>query len=392
MLNRFRDAGYSIILVSNHSDPDFAFANCLNQPWTFLFRRPFGRDFGAFKDATLLLHEISHRDNIRFRKIVYLNDSIVTIEKDEISILKHLDRPDVEFSGITENYNKGHHVGSFVMSIGEKAFYHPKMLKYWRSFESLSTRRYAIGRGELGFSKAMRRSGFVPDIQWTLARMKVAMLKLPMTKLMEIADDMEPHFRRQIESPFHLIDLRLQGFLGADNLGTQARSFLSLVIGDKYPDGTKKMDKRVKVPRGSRNALLNGVFSQSNQAQPSASQDERALSFVRYRDKFANLSEDVQASITHSDIRSEMIDAMLAYVFRGSQIHHGAAPLLHLGAGLLKKDVVLRRIVQPFDIEALLARAVGGVDQSEAAREVLAKGHPSSLSGWAKVLNEWDFT
>lgn len=384
LLRRFAKAGYAVLFVSNHPRPDYVFADCLSEPWTFMFRRPFGRDFGAFKDATLLLHKISREQNRRFRKVAYFNDSIATIDANEPSIIAHLDNPQQQFAGVTENYHKGLHVGSFAMSVGEDAFYHPRMIKYWKSFKSLSTRRYAIGRGELGFSRAMRRAGFVPHVSWTLARMKQALLGMPIGKLMEIAESMEPHFRRQIESPFNVIDDRLVAFLGASNLGMQAQSILQSILGR-----TRKQAKAVspKVDGG----LMTAALIQGNQTANDP--DARALRFVRFRDRFVGMSEEEQIGAAGEMARSDLVDAMLAYIFRGSQIHHGAAVLLYVGAGLMKKDVVLRRIVEPFDIDILLRRSIGAnsPDLHEIQQEVLQKGHPYSFVGWAKLLNDWDF-
>lgn len=385
MLRRLRKAGYSIVFVSNHGNPDYVFAECLGEDWTFIFRRPFGRDFGAYKDATLFLHRLGSERGTRFRKVVYFNDSIVTVEADEPAIIAHLDNPEHQFAGVTENYHKGLHVGSFIMSVGEDAFYHPRMIRYWRQFRSLSTRRYAIGRGELGFSRAMRRAGFVPSVSWTLARMKQTLLAMPMADLMEVAESMEPHFRRQIQSPFNVVDDRIVSFLGAANLGMQAQSVLQQILGR-----TRKQAK-VTLPSMD-NGLMTAALIQS--AQSNADPDSRALRFVRFRNRFIGMPEDQQIEVAGEMARSDLVDAMLAYIFRGSQIHHGAAVLLRLGAGILKKDVVLRRIIEPFDVDFVLRRSIGAdnPDLEEISREILQKGHPYSFTGWTKLMNEWDFT
>jgi len=386
MLRRFFEAGYSVIVVSNHPNPNYVFENCLDEPWTFMWRHPFGRDFGAFRDATMLLHRLTEERGTRFKRVVYLNDSIATLSAAEPALIAHLDNPEFEFSGITENYHKGLHVGSFIMSVGEVAFYHPRMVRYWKQFKSLSTRRYAIGRGELGFSRAMRRAGFVPHVAWTLANMKERLMEYSIAQLMEIAESMEPNFRRQIRSPFDVVDDRLVGVLGANNLGMQAQSILQSILGR-----TRRQAKRI-TPQVD-NSMVTMAMLQSAQAGPDP--DSRAMRFVRFRERFVGFSEQEQIAVSQDLSRSDLVDAMLAYVFRGSQIHHGAAPLLYLGAGILKKDVVLRRIVEPFDIEILLTRSLGGSAEGEieaVVREVLAKGHPYSLSGWNKLLNDWDFT
>jgi len=349
-----------------------------------MFRRPFGRDFGAFKDATLYLHKLTQDTGLRFKKIVYFNDSVATINRNESAIITHLDKKESEFSGITENYDKGLHVGSFVMSVGERAFYHNRIIRYWHKFESLSTRRYAIGRGELGFSKAMRRAGFVPDVLWTLARMKPALLQKSTSELLQIAEAMEPHFRKQIDSPMNVIDARLVRFLGRDNIGLPDNSVVNKIL-DKLQSKKKSRSATIDPALA---AVMATQASQQGQAP-----DSREFRFVRYRDNFMGLSREWQSLQAAELGREDLVNLLLLHIFRGSQIHHGAAPLLFVGAGLIKKDVVLRRIVEPFDIEYLLERAGVPADEiPEIVHDILAKGHPYSLRGWSKLLNDWDFT
>jgi len=385
LLNRFQKIGYSVLFVSNHANPQYVFASCLDQRWVFLFRHPFGRDFGAFKDATLYLHKITQDTGNQFRKIVYINDSVATIDRDEPALIAHLDKEEADFSGITENYDKGLHVGSFVMSVGQRAFYHKRIIRYWQKFQSLSTRRYAIGRGELGFSKAMRRAGFVPDVLWTLARMKLALLQKSTSELLQIAEAMEPHFRRQIDSPMNIIDARVVRFLGRDNIGLPNDSVV-----DKILDKLQNKKKKIR-PMAAGPALMAAMVAQAT--PQSQNQDSREFRFVRYRENFMGLSRSWQSSQAAELGREDLVNLLLLHIFRGSQIHHGAAPLLFVGAGLIKKDVVLRRIVEPFDIDVLLERTgVTTEERVEISRDILAKGHPYSMRGWAKLLNDWDFT
>jgi hypothetical protein len=88
-----------------------------------------------------------------------------------------------------------------------------------------------------------------------------------------------------------------------------------------------------------------------------------------------------------------MIDTIVGYIFRGSHIHHGAAPLLFLGAGVLKKDVVLRRIIEPFNVEKLLldSRACASHEVEEILLEIVARGHPKSFRGRRALMLRWDF-
>lgn len=376
LLRKFQMRGYAILCVTNHPKPHVVLKSCQAEPWTFMLRRPFGRDFGGFKDASLLLQRYQADGRGDIERVIYLNDSIMTFSATEEGIIDHLDNDDIPFAGITENYHRSHHVGSFAMSVSGDVFNHPVVRRYWKRYTPISTRRYAIGRGELGFSKAVRRAGFIPDVRWTLTRIKAILAEKDLVFITKIASSMEPHFRRLIESPVAIADNRMRSFFGQTpsssagggkgKKGSAGRSAAAIITGSSFPSL--------------------GQVADADFAPPA--------NLIASREQYMGLSAEAQRRLSRESAREELIDVIVKYIFRGSNIHHGAAVLLFLGAGIIKKDLVLRRILEPFNVTTLLreSHACTGTELEEVTSEILAKGHPYSLRGKARLLHDWDFT
>ncbi len=355
LLTKFQKAGYAIIVCSNHPRTDELFVDAIANGWVVISRLPFGRDFGCYQDSiTWLLNGLEDQGKTAER-IVLLNDSILTFESAEAEIFRHLDAGG-DFSGLTENYNFGRHLGSFSIGLSQKVIYSKAFDKYWRKYRPYSTRRHAINAGEIGFSKKMIEAGFAPRVLWSLSRLKEVLNTHSFESLCAIAEAMEQHFRSAVGTPLAFIDREL------------AKSY--------------KTDLLAVLPEVSKETSV-----------PSEDQLAAPLAIVNIRRYLLGLEDGEQKRIALSAAKSKLIDALLQHVFRGSQIHHGAALLLFVGAGILKKDVVYRRIVEPFNVRKLLTDAKVGSEQEiiDAEFELLQKDHPYSLRGWAKALYDWDF-
>jgi hypothetical protein len=355
LLAKFQKAGYSIIICSNHPRTVELFADAIANGWVVISRMPFGRDFGCYQDSIAwLLNEINEQGQI-VERIVLLNDSILTFDSAEAEIIRHLDAGG-DFSGLTENYNFGRHLGSFSIGLSQKVIYSKAFGKYWQTYKPYSTRRHAINAGEIGFSKKMIKAGFAPRVLWSLSRLKEVLHGHSFESLCSIVEAMEQHLRSAVGTPLAFIDREL------------AKSY--------------KTDLLAMLPQVSK-----------EKSSPSEEQLAAPLAIVNIRDYLLGLEDGEQKRIAVSAAKSALIDALLRHVFRGSQIHHGAALLLFVGAGILKKDVVYRRIVEPFSVRKLLSDAKVGSQKEiiEAEFELLQKDHPYSLRGWAKTLYDWDF-
>lgn len=382
-LTKLADQGYSIIIATNHARGKSIFGKYVNVGWCVMLRRPFGRDFGCYKDASLLLYQIQQETGRQFERVIYFNDSVITMDSREEALISYLNCDEFHCAGITENYNKGHHFGSFSMAISGEVLNDRKIVKFWKDFVCLSTRRHAIGAGELKFSKVLRRSGYLYHVQWTLAHMKDRLLEVDFTTLNSIANCMEPHFITKVmPNALEVFDERLQALLGPNFLNPHSQL-------ENGVSGWKGQP-----PKRGRMQSASSQMAMPMMAGSMLDVDNIALATVRYREQLLNLPQADQIAVSSAGAKELLVDVILRYVFRGSQIHHGAAPLLFLGAGLLKKDVVLRKIVEPYNVVKLLreSKACSLAEEEEVMTEILAKGHPSSLRGKAKLMHDWDFT
>lgn len=385
-LEQFEALGYSIIVATNHPRGEALFGDLMSKRWCFLFRRPFGRDFGCYKDGMLTAYKLHDEKKIELKRVVLLNDSVITFSAHGDCVVKHLADERFKFSGMTENYNFCHHVGSFMVGLDADVVLHRRVVKYWKRYLPLSTRRYSIQRGEFGLSRVVRKAGFVPHIKFTLSEIKILLEAMDLQQLNAIANSMEPHFRKQVDSIFSLADERLYRFLNPFKLNEQKpwKPFRKPFIWSKKKALQAEMEAALAMQSDTgRNYPLTG-----------SDYDHMILSMVRYREQFIGIDRVQQGVELEKRVKEDIIDSIVQYVFRGSQIHHGAAVLLFVGAGILKKDVVLRRIVEPFNIKKLLVESGASTDMAEideACAEILSKGHPYALRGKALLMYDWDF-
>jgi hypothetical protein len=382
-LDRFHDRGYSIIVATNHPNPSAAFGG-VDRPWCFLHRLPYGRDFGCYKDSLTLLYRLHDEGKIKLGRVVLLNDSVATLPGPSQCVVDHLADEENNFAGITENYHPKQHVGSFMVALSAAVLLHPRVRQYWEDYVPLSTRRYSIRKGELGLSRAVRRAGFVPQVKFSLAQLKITMQALDFPRLMLLAEAMEPHFRASLRHPMALVD----------NALLRNISPVSWLMGRSPSRKKRSSMPQFDLGQDTKSSISESLVAGALLTGNHEDYEQKLRSIVRLRESFLGVSAPQQAAMISHTSKEKFIDSLLKYVFRGSNIHHGAAVLLFAGAGIIKKDVVFRRIVEPFNVISLLRESSPTVDLEtihEIASEILAKGHPYSLRGWQKLLYDWDF-
>lgn len=353
-LERWERRGYGIIVACHHPRAEAMLRPLAERGWCVMIRRPFGRDFGCYRDASLMLHDLQAAQGRRFSRVVYCNDSVVTMDTREEGIITFLDSPRRHFAGITDNYDRGYHISSYMFALSGEAFNNPRIHRYWQRYRALSTRRYAIGRGEIGFSRCVIRAGYLAHVQWPLAKLKTRLLALRLDEISRIAESMETHFKATTKHPLQ-----------------QMRDHAAALSITESPSGSRWFR-----PGWSQRAAL-----------------ETERSDMEQDFSVPELSSEQQGEVVSRAARDRMIDSIVNYIFRGSHIHHGAAPLLFVGGGLLKKDVVLRRIIEPYNVEKVLMEsgACASYEADEILLELVSRGHPKSFKGWRALLLRWDF-
>lgn len=373
LLEKFSNNGYSIIIASNSKKLERVFSSYLSKPWIYLIRRPFGRDFGCYRDAAMHVYSAIDRGEVELDRLIFLNDSIVITRSSIGQVFDFFEKSENDFLGLTENYNFAHHVGSFAMCVTGTALQHPLVRRYWQGFTPLSTRKYCIEKGEFGFSRIMKRAGYFPSVLWTLAHMKRMLEQAKIEDLWDICASMEKGYRDRAPSAIGLTDSKLMRF---SYLTSEPRK-------QNAKPGRKEKHQRKYMPDGER-------WSNADDALEARGEP---VWLFELREKVLGISDEKQRQIALRETKSELVNGLVAYAFRGSQVHHAAPLLFYTGAGIVKKDLIYRRIIDPFDMARLLINS-RICDEDEAVaieKEILEKGHPYSLRGKMRLLYEWDF-
>lgn len=152
-------AGLNLVVVSNAKLTPAFREELLGCSHLLIERDNLGRDFGAYKDGIEIVRE-------RFpgiERLILMNDSLFYFEKGLDRMLADLCL-DYDLIGTTETFEHHYHIQSFILSFSRALLNNPRFQKYWRRYRPISTRRWAIHRGEVGFTKKMMKAGIRPLI------------------------------------------------------------------------------------------------------------------------------------------------------------------------------------------------------------------------------------
>ena len=382
--------GYQIIIVTNKAFNENIHNMYFKEDWVFIFRRPFGRDFGCYKDAVNIIYE-NFKTEADLERVIFLNDSVHIFSNFENKLIDQLDDKSYDWSGITENYDSNHHVSSYMFSLSASALFHKKIRKFWDKYRSFSTRKYSIYRGEVGLSKALKKAGFNPNVMYTVDKMKNYLSKISLLELEKIYNLMPPSYLKNNSGYLNKLDGNLSDFIH-DNKEIGYVPEKNNNINSTWTRFKKKIElNELK----SSDLNLNHPITYMN-SQSSSDFDDRKTYIVRFRKRFYSIDEDDQKSLLIKSARTSAINELVTFTFKGSQVHHAYPILLHMEIGLIKKDSVYREIIEPFNLRYVFDQLFPSCDQDEIeemAFELFAKGHPYSfLTNFKKTaLYRWGF-
>ena len=332
----------------------------------------------------------------RLKRVLLLNDSILTFGDGEDVIIRHLTNESASFSGITENYEFNYHVGSFALGISGEVLLHKRIQKYWKNYVPLSTRRHSIHKGEMKLTKTILKAGFQQNVLLSTGSMKIYLNSLDIEELDKLYRYLMPSYLDQYgKMLLPRIDMMLQGFIHDEKLN---RLEIDTASNDRsLSTKLRKVfnSKDASVKNGATGNFLPSAMNMYGQ-ESSSDFDHKKLYMLRYRKKILGIEDDAQNEILINNAKNELIDTIIVAIFRASQIHCAAPILLHMNAGIVKKDVVFRCIIEPHDIESLLTefgKWESKEELSEAVKEILSKGHPYSYNRklMQKILYNWGF-
>jgi hypothetical protein len=342
LLAYLREAGVNTIVVCN-GRPSEASREILKQHAHRILVRPnVGRDMGAYRAATLYLHE----QGLRPGRVLYFNDSVVYLKgKPLCELIARLVDGRYDVVGAFENHQFNYHVGSYVFSISGAVFDDPRIRRFWRRYRPYDLRTHAISRGEIALSTQMRRRGYGIDVVYSAERLSQRLYGLDLIALIGLIKFMRPAFR------------------------------------------LKPLDDLVARPLAARR-LKKAIAGQDASDEPPR---PATPTIGRYAAHQAALRRSVRAAeaageVTETLARHALIDRLMMEITGSSQIHVGFG-LYHrlLDCPLIKKDLLVRAIYHEHDCSMILDR-LPDEERSSIMRELVSRGRPIDVRGMRRFL------
>jgi hypothetical protein len=121
----------------------------------YIERFNFGRDFGSYK--TGFEYIFSKKYHHACPRLLILNDSVYYELTRSEKFLTTLMNTPIEVLSATENFESGHHLGSFCISINGRILSHKKFIQFWKDYKRNDVRPIVIQKGEVKLSFLLRR-------------------------------------------------------------------------------------------------------------------------------------------------------------------------------------------------------------------------------------------
>lgn len=158
-IEAFSAAGYDVLAVLNLSPHDSALAYLRRRTRLIVQRANVGRDFGGYKDAiSVLLARFGAPE-----RLIIANDSIFYLERGLADMMTRLNGPE-DFVGASEVFDHHYHVGSYLLSFSGRVVESAAFRAFWANYRPITTRRWAILKGEGRLTAALVEAGYPPKV------------------------------------------------------------------------------------------------------------------------------------------------------------------------------------------------------------------------------------
>lgn len=297
-----------------------------------LIRRNIGRDFGAYRAATLFMH----KNDIRPSRLLYLNDSVMFVNGPGLdAMVGALVNSEYDVVGAFENHEFIHHVGSYALSVNGKVFADPRIHDFWQRYRPYSLRPHAIRKGELAFSECLMKCGYKTDVVYSAEKLALRLDKMPLPELVE-------KLRYAPYGALRTYDLKAL-LSGAAETGEMLRG---------PPE-----QKSGRTPTIGEYAL-----ALKSHANPGNDRGRRAL-------------------IADQILRESLVNYVMNCIVNGSQVHYGFG-LFHrvMDSPLIKRDLLIRGLLLEHDCARILDY-MPAHQREGIMRELLNRGRPLKFHG-----------
>jgi len=307
-------------------------------------RADLGRDFGGYKDGIGIIQQ-------RFgtpERLIILNDSLFYFERGLDEFLAAFDGEE-DLYAMTEVFEHHYHLGSFALSFGRSVLQSRPVRRFWQGYRPISTRRWAVHKGEVGLTQTLMRAGFRPRVLYHGARLLPHLLQLDSRRFLNAIGLLPVALRRPL-------------YVEYDELMVQQR--------------TSSLSALASLSRGMQ------------RFEGEARQDHPELRSANVRQLLA-LNHDV--ALTYQEQESRLAVMMrrklVSTITAGNQMHVGGFLFRRfLGMPAIKRDVFFREVFKLEEVENIL------VEFSEPQREEIVgdmrqKGSQVHFKGLARILS-----
>lgn len=291
---------HNLILVSNFPLSPLQKAKLSEKCHVLIERKNFGRDFGAYKDGISYVR--THYPEVE--RLVLINDSLFFFRKSLDKLISDLTAP-YDFIGLTETQEFHYHVQSFMLSFGPAVIKHPTFQRFWDKYLPISTRYWAIHRGEVRLTRQLTKAGFRPHILFPAAHLFSHLQRRPVRDVIESVRLLPIPARRRL----------YKAFLAFTGEKTNEASLSAL---EAVAYGIRRI-----APGGRGDGRLLQI---NNQA---AGMEQWSLGIFP--------------------------EKVISAISRRNQMHYGAFLFMrHLGMPVLKRDIFFRRLYSLEEIHQIL--------------------------------------
>jgi hypothetical protein len=306
-----------------------------------LLRPNIGRDFGAYRAATIYLNQRT----LPASRVLYFNDSVFYLAGAQLErLVGELAESKFPVVGTYENHEFHHHIGSYAFSVSGEVFRDPRLQQFWRSYRPYDIRPHAIHQGEMGLSRSLRKAGYSFDVIYSIDRLADRLRQMEPAEIIGLGRYMSQGWRST------LIERTRSGPIGpSDSL---------LAEFGKVP----AVEQRGKPPALS--AIERGVGVRRQGGPSGRSPHELALS-----------------QATRGLAKQALIDLMIGDIANRSQVHAGFG-LYHvlMGSPMVKKDLVQRQVYLEQDC-SLILDDVPEATRAAIMRTLINRGRPVHWRG-----------
>jgi hypothetical protein len=149
-IDALAEAKINVILVVNHPLKGEMRQALAKQSRFILIRDNTGFDIGGYQDATNFV-----REQFSIERLLYINDSIYFFRDGLTDMFRRMADSNSDICTVFENWEFRYHVQSFCFSVSRKIFDLPNFVEFWNGYLPVSSRLWAIQRGEIGLSRAI---------------------------------------------------------------------------------------------------------------------------------------------------------------------------------------------------------------------------------------------